>query len=93
MKDIYISSLCHKGILGGAIYLEKDKAVFRTNKLTVEEQYRNLQIPYDNIDAIQMGWLMFFPTVVVKLKAGVSYKFIVFSRRRFLNRIGELRRG
>lgn len=92
MKDIFVASFVHNGVLGGAIYLKSDKAVYRTNKVTVDKKYRNLEILYADIIEIKPGHSLFFPTVTIVLKEGVSYKFIVFARKRFLNRMEKLKR-
>ena len=42
MRKIFMCSLCHNGVLGGALYLENDSLTYRTNKLTVDKKYRNL---------------------------------------------------
>ena len=36
---------------------------------------------------------LFFPTVTVKKKDGNDYRFIVFNRKKFLNRYVELKKG
>ena len=92
MKDVFLASFFHQGVLGGAIYLFDDKALYRTNKLQVEEEYRSLEIPYSSVEAVQTGWALFFPTVTFSLKGGPSYKFIVFSRKKFLYRLESLRK-
>lgn len=90
MRDVYIASFCHEGVLGGAIYLKEDKAIYRTNKATVDEKYRNLEMPYKDMTELKSGHCLFFPTVTVTLKEGAAYKFIVFFRKRFLRRVEEL---
>ena len=37
MKKAFMCSLCRRGILGGALFVDKDCVTFRTNKLTVDE--------------------------------------------------------
>lgn len=90
MNDAFIASFCHNGVLGGAIYLEENKATYRTNKLTVDVQYRNLEMLYSDMTEISAGRAFLFPTVTILLKNTVSYIFIVFSQRKFLSRINEL---
>ncbi len=34
----FACSLCHKGILGGVLYLDKQSLTYRTNKLTVDRK-------------------------------------------------------
>lgn len=90
MRDVFIASFFHEGVLGGAIYLLGDKLLYRTNKLQVEEKYRSLEIPYSSIEDVKTGWALFFPTVTFSLKNGLSYRFIVFGRKKFLSRLDEL---
>ena len=52
MRKVFLCSLCHKGILGGGLYLEPQALTFRTNKLTVNEKYRNLVLPLEEIEEI-----------------------------------------
>lgn len=92
MKDVFLASLFHEGVLGGAVYLLDDKLLYRTNKLTVEMKYRSLELPYSGIEYIETGWALFFPTVTFSLKNGIRYRFIVFSRKKFLSRLAELRK-
>ncbi|MDF2543621.1 MAG: hypothetical protein K0S47_3339 [Herbinix sp.] len=92
MKELYIASFIHQGILGGALYLTDTMTVFRTNKLTVDKKYRNLQIKYADILGCIGGWLICFPSVTITMKDGMAYKFVVFARKKYLNRIEELRR-
>ena len=87
MKDIYIASFCHNGILGGALYFDDEKVTYRTNKLSVAPEYRNLEMPFENMVDVKTGWLLVFPTVSLSFKSGTIYKFIVFSRKSFIDRL------
>lgn len=91
MKDAFIASLFHKGVLGGAIYLKSDKVLYRTNKTQLERKYRNLEMPYTRIERVETGWAFCFPTVTLIMEGGTSYKFIIFNRRRFLTRFQTLK--
>lgn len=55
MKDVFLASLFHTGVLGGAIYLQQDRIVYRTNKAQIGPVYRNLNIPYSGIERIETG--------------------------------------
>lgn len=92
MKELYIASFVHQGILGGALYLTDSMTVYRTNKLTVNEEYRNLQMKYTDISKCAGGWLFCLPTVTITMKEGQVYKFVVFARKKYLKRLEELRR-
>ena len=87
-KDAFMASFFHEGVLGGAIYLQKDKAIYRTNKLQVEPQYRNLEMPYYNLEEIEIGWVWCFPTVTLSMESGVSYKFILMESEKIFAQIG-----
>lgn len=91
MNDVFAASFFHQGVLGGAIYLQSDRMLYRTNKLQVEEKYRRLALPYSGTERIQTGRALCFPTVTLVMKGGISYKFIVFHRKKFLSRLNELR--
>ena len=91
MKDAFMASFFHKGVLGGALYLQSDKALYRTEKTTVEPKYRNLEIPYNRIERLETGWALLFPTVTFIMKSGVSYKFAIFNRKKFLSRLNALK--
>ena len=49
MRNVFMCSLCHNGILGGGLYLDHQDVTFRTQKLTVSDQYRNLILPLNEI--------------------------------------------
>ena len=63
MKKSFICSLCHNGILGGALYLEENSVTYKTNKLTVDKAYRNLVLPLDEIAELTWKWVVFSPAV------------------------------
>lgn len=87
MRNVFLASFFHEGVLGGAIYLQQDRIVYRTNKAQLEPTYRNLNIPYSSIEQIETGWSLCFPTVTLVMKGGASYKFIIFHRKKFLSRL------
>ena len=78
----FICSLWHKGILGGMLYLDKESVVYRTNKLTVNEKYRNLVLPRKDITKITWKWII-VPVATFFMKDGEVYKMIVFNKGRF----------
>ena len=78
----FICSLCHKGILGGMLYLDKESVVYRTNKLTVNEKYRNLVLPLENIEKVTWKWII-VPIATFFMKDGEVYKMIIFNKGRF----------
>jgi hypothetical protein len=78
----FMCSLCRGGILGGVLYLDSQSLIYRTNKLTVDQKYRNLVLPMHQIDEISWKWII-FPTATVHMKSGELYTFIVFNKSRF----------
>ncbi len=84
MKDIYNVSLCRNGVLGGLLYLKDEEMVYCTNKLTVPAYIRRLYIPYSQILEIKKAP---FHTVMVSMKNGEIYRFLVFARNSFLQRV------
>ena len=75
-------SLCHNGILGGALYLDETSLTYRTNKLTVDKAYRNLVLPLDQITELTWKWIV-FPIATMRMTSGEQYKFIIFNKSRF----------
>ena len=82
MRKAFVCSLCHNGILGGALYLDEASVTYRTNKLTVDKAYRNLVLPLDEIAELTWKWIV-FPVAAFRMKNGVEHKFIIFNKRRF----------
>ena len=76
MKKAFVCSLCHSGILGGMLYLDKEKLVYRTNKLTVDQKYRNLVMPLKNIKEISWQWII-LPIATVKMTTGRFFYFSI----------------
>ena len=90
MRKTFICSLCHKGILGGALYLDEASVTYKTNKLTVDKAYRNLILPLDEI--AELTWKrIVFPIAIFRMKNGAEYKFIIFNKRRF-NKYYEIKK-
>ncbi len=85
-RDIFNVSLCKYGLLGGLLYVEDTELLYCTNKLTVSEKIRRLHMPYSQIDKIEKAP---FHTVIVSLKTGERYRFLVFSRKKFLEKVDE----
>ena len=78
----FVCSLCHNGILGGGLYLDNQSLTYKTNKLTVDNKYRNLVLPMQGINEISWKWIV-FPIATVSMKNGELYKFIIFNKPRF----------
>ena len=43
------SLICHNGIVGGGLYVEDKTITYRTNKLTVDQKYKNLVLPLNEV--------------------------------------------
>lgn len=78
----FICSLCHKGLLGGMLYLDKEFVVYRTNKLTVNEKYKNLVMPLEDIEKVTWKWIL-VPIATFHMKNEETYKMIIFNKERF----------
>lgn len=83
MKKYFIASLCREGILGGGIIADSEGFPYRTNKLTVSPSLKKISMSCRDIQAIEKGWLLCFPTVALHMRNGSSYRLIVFRRNRF----------
>jgi len=82
MRKAFMCSLCHNGILGGGLYLDTQSVTYRTQKLTVNEKYRNLVLPLNEIKEITWKWIV-FPVATFHMKNGEEYKMIIFNKARF----------
>lgn len=79
---VFVCSLCHNGLLGGALYLDEHSLTYRTNKLTVDKKYRNLILPLRDIT--DFSWKrVLFPVATVAMKNGERYRFIIFNKTGF----------
>ncbi|MCI7472442.1 MAG: hypothetical protein MSB10_02040 [Clostridiales bacterium] len=86
MKDAFMASLFHRGVHGGALYLQRDNVLYRTSKSLLEAEYRSLELPYHRIESVKTGRALCFPTVTFSMKNGASYRFLVFHHKTFLSR-------
>lgn len=82
MRKAFMCSLCHDGILGGGLYLDNQSVFYRTQKLSVDEKYRNLVLPLNEITKITWKWII-FPVATFHMKNGEEYKIIIFNKWRF----------
>ncbi len=76
-------SLCHRGILGGGLYLDHEAVTYRTQKLTVDPKYRNLVLPLAQIDHVTWKRVL-FPIATFHMKSGEAYMLIIFNKTRFM---------
>ena len=91
MNKYFIASLCKNGILGGAIVADDEAITYKTNKLTVPVELRNIKMRYRDIKNTEAGWLFVFPTVSVEMKDGAVHKFVIFGRKGFIDFINQMR--
>ena len=82
MRKAFVCSLCHRGILGGGLYLDRESLIYKTNKLTVDKKFRNLILPLSQIQSITWKWIL-FPVATFHMNNGDVYKFLIFNKSRF----------
>ena len=91
MKKYFVVSLVKNGILGGGIVADSEAITYRTGKVTVSREYRNLVMKYEDICQVTPGWLFILPTVTVQMRNGEEYKFTVFfGRNRLVNLLKDM---
>lgn len=94
MKKYFVVSLVKNGILGGGIVADEEAITYRTGKVTVPKEDRNLVMKYEEIREVTAGWLFILPTVTVQMQNGEEYKFAVFfGRNRLLNLLSDMGAG
>lgn len=65
-----------------------DFFLFRTQKITIPQEVKNLKIVYNEITSIESKRrLLLFPVIDIVLKNQKTYKFIVFNQKYFMNHI------
>lgn len=84
MRKAFYGSLCYEGIRGGEITVDDEAIIYRSKVLTLPEEYKNIKIPFGEVERVEKWLVLLFPAVTVWLKLGKSYKFVVFGRKRFL---------
>ena len=82
MRKAFLCSLCHNGILGGGLYLDRQAVTYRTQKMTVSEKYRNLALPLNEIEGISWKWFV-FPVATFHMQNGECHRIIIFNKYRF----------
>ena len=91
-KSFMCSLICHNGIVGGALYLDENSLIYKTNKLTVDRAYRNLVLPLNQIAELTWKWIV-FPVATFHMTSGEKYKVMIFNKRRFQKYYAEVRQG
>lgn len=85
MKRVYVASLCKNGLLGGGLYIDDEKITFRTGKITVHPQLRNLELTFKNMTDIRKERIIILPVAAVSMKNGEEWKFFVLRRNDFVH--------
>ena len=84
MEENYYASVCHYGVQGGAVRLTDEFFLFRCQKVSIEEEFKRLEIPYSNIKRIICKTKFFiFPIITIEQHKGKTYKFLIFNVERF----------
>ena len=88
MEKMYMVSLCYRGgLLGGALYLDDERVTYRSTKLQVPPEIRNMPLPYCRIRRVEKSKALFLPTVTIEMEDGRERKFLVFGRGGFLEHL------
>ena len=83
MKKSFMCSLvCHNGIIGGGLCIGDNSVTYKTNKLTVDRKYRNLELSLNEISELSWKWIVFH-IATFRMTSGEQYKFIIFNKGRF----------
>lgn len=85
MKKAFYGSLIYKGVRGGAVIVNEDSVIYKNQTATLESEYKNIVMPFNDIEKIKQAGSFLFPTVIIHLKNGRQYKFLIFNRKKFLN--------
>jgi hypothetical protein len=83
-KQLFIVSFCYRGLLGGEIIADDQAVTYKTGKLTIPSEYRNLEMKYTDIAYVYRDKATFLPAISVHMKDGNNYRFVFFfSRKKF----------
>ncbi len=82
MRKVFMCSLCHNGILGGALYLDRQSVTYMCQKITIDKKYRKLVLPLDEIKEVSWKWVV-FPIATFHMNNGEKYKILIFNKCRF----------
>ena len=91
MKQYYVVSLIKNGILGGGLVANTEAITYHTGKITIPQEYRQIEMKYEDIQEVIQGWLFILPTVTLKLRNQKEYKFAMFfNRKRLINTLKNM---
>ena len=88
MKKAFVCSLCHNGVLGGGLYVDDTAITYRTNKLTVAKEYRNLVLPLRQIRDITWKWIL----ATFTMENGQQDRFLIFNKKGYGTFYQQVRR-
>jgi len=91
MKQYFVTSLFWNGLLGGGLTVDPEGITYHTGKLTVPPEIRKLKLPYGEISEYFPQRHLLLPTVLIRMKDGSEYRFLVFARKRFLQAVDALK--
>ena len=83
MKQYFMASICREGILGGGIVADEEAMTYKTGKVTVSPELKNLEMKYRDIRGYTKKWVFCFPVFSIIMNDGETYKFIIFQPKRF----------
>ena len=89
-KTFACSIICHGGIIGGGIHIEDHAITYKTNKLTVDRKYKNLELPLSEVCELSWAWIV-FPIATLRMKNGEQFKFMIFNKKRFTKYYNEVK--
>ncbi|MDE5577765.1 MAG: hypothetical protein K2J11_10295 [Oscillospiraceae bacterium] len=89
-KTFAVSHMCRIGIVGGFIYVTPERLCYRTGKISIPKELRNIEIPFSDVVSAERGKFLFLPTVSFKMKDGVEFKYIIYSVKKFFGTMKEL---
>ena len=91
MKQYYVVSLIKNGILGGGMVADTEAITYHTGKITIPQEYRQIEMKYEDIQEVIQGWLFILPTVTLKMRNQKEYKFAMFfNRKRLINTLKNM---
>lgn len=82
VKNCFVCSLIHNGILGGALLVDDKILNYKTGKVTVDARYRDLVLRREDIVSVSWKWVV-FPVATFEMKNGEKFRFLIFNKWRF----------
>lgn len=88
MRACFACSFFHRGLPGGWLTVDDRAVTYQTGKLTVEKRFRRLVMDREEIRSVSRSGRL-LPVVRIEMKNGESFRFLVFSQKRFLKCLEE----